>query len=111
MRPESSVSSARVGDMTWSGDRKRGVRVVTGSGVGVGEDGENGVNEMCERVRRSNKRKTDEKNKGALRQNIQRDVIKSNIKENRCRVRNTVLIDNWSKPVLPPFKKYYLNGV
>lgn len=32
----------------------------------------------------------DKQNKGVLRQNIQKDLIKRDIKENGCRVRNTI---------------------
>lgn len=38
MRPESSLSTARVGDLTWGKDRKRRVRVATA--LSVGEDRE-----------------------------------------------------------------------
>lgn len=54
---------------------------------------------MCERERWSNNRKT--KDRGLLRQHIQRDVINRDIKD---RVWNTILMDNWSKPVLSPLK-------
>lgn len=50
----------------------------------------------------------DEQNKRVLRQNIQRHGIKRDIKENRCRVRNTKLMDIWSKPTLSPFKLQYI---
>lgn len=45
---------------------------------------------------------------GVLRWNIQRDIIKRDIKENGCTVMNTILMDIPSKPGLPPFKQYYL---
>lgn len=65
---------------------------------------------MWEQERWSNRKTKDEQNKRVLRQNIQRHGIKRDIKENRCRVKNTILMDIWSKPTLSPFKLYYLNG-
>lgn len=60
----------------------------------------------------SNKREAkDEQNKRVLRQNIQRDVIKRDIKENGYSLMNTLLMDIQSKHVLPLFKQYYLTEV
>lgn len=62
MRPESSLSPARVGDLTWGKTRKKGVR---GSSGGQRENRVNGVdgNEMCKQEKIGEKQKHEQSKK------------------------------------------------